>query len=76
MKLLVSTVAPYPWVKLNKQNKPVEKGQFIEAAFINTIPRNVSSVIGIAPADTTLFQQVEVPTKKRNNILYFQNHLS
>jgi len=69
MKLLVSTVAPYPWVKLNKQNKPVEKGQFIEAAFISTIPRDVSSVFGIAPADTTLFQQVEVPTKKRNNML-------
>ncbi len=69
MKLLVSTVAPYPWVKLNKQNKPVEKGQFIEAAFISTIPRDVSSVLGVAPADTTIFHEVEVPTKKRNNML-------
>ena len=69
MKLLVSTVAPYPWVKLNKQNLPVEKGQFIEAAFIRTIPRDVHSVIGVAPADSTTFHQVEVPTKKRSNML-------
>jgi general secretion pathway protein L len=69
MKLLVSTVAPYPWIKLNKQNKPVDKGQFIEAAFISTIPSDVQSVIGVAPADTTTFHQVEVPTRKRSNML-------
>jgi len=69
MKLLVSTVAPYPWVKLNKHNKPVEKGEFIEAAFISTIPRDVISIIGVAPADTTPFHQVVVPTKKRSTLL-------
>jgi general secretion pathway protein L len=69
MKLLVSTVAPYSWVKLNKHNKPVDKGQFIEAAFISTIPSDVDSVIGVAPADTTTFHQVEVPTRKRSNML-------
>jgi general secretion pathway protein L len=69
MKLLVSTIAPYSWVKLNSAGKPVEKGQFIEAAFLSTIPRDVSSVIGVAPADTTTFHHVEVPTKKRSNML-------
>ena len=69
MKLLVSTVAPYPWIKLNKHNEPVDKGQFIEAAFFSTIPSDVHSVIGVAPADTTTFHQVEVPTRKRSNML-------
>ncbi len=69
MKLLVSTVAPYPWVKLNKQNLPVEKGEFMEAAFISTISRENRSIIGVAPADSTTFHRVEVPTKKRSNML-------
>ncbi len=69
MKLLVSTVAPYPWVKLNKHNKAVDKGEFMEAAFMSTISRDVRSVIGVAPADTTTFHQLDVPTKKRSNML-------
>lgn len=69
MKLLVSTVAPYAWVKLNKQGRPVDKGQFIEAAFLNSYPKQVHSVIGVAPSDSTTFHQVEVPTKNRSNML-------
>lgn len=69
MKLLVSTVAPYAWVKLDKRDRPVDKGQFIEAAFLNTYPRQVRSVIGVAPSDSTAFHQIEVPTKNRGNML-------
>jgi len=69
MKLLVSTVAPYQWVKLNKQNKPVEQGQFMEAAFLNTIARDITAVIGVAPADSTTFHQIQIPTKKRSSML-------
>jgi general secretion pathway protein L len=69
MKLLVSTVAPYSWAKLNKHGKAVEQGQFIESAFLNTIPRNISSVIGVAPAAFTTYHQVVIPTKKRSNML-------
>ena len=69
MKLLVSTVAPYQWVKLNKRGKPIEKGQFTEAAFLNTIHKSVTSVIGVAPADSTTFHQVDIPTKRHANML-------
>lgn len=69
MKLLVSTVAPYLWVKLNKRGKPIEKGQFTEAAFLNTIPKSVTSVIGVAPADSTTFHHVDIPTKRQANML-------
>ena len=69
MKLLVSTVAPYAWVKLDKHDRPVDKGQFIEAAFLNTYPKQIHSVIGVAPSDSTTFHQVEVPTKNRSNML-------
>ncbi len=69
MKLLVSTVAPYKWIKLDKTGAPVEKGQFTQTAFFNTIPRNVSSVIGVAPGNATTFHSVEIPAKKRANML-------
>lgn len=69
MKLLVSTVAPYFWVKLNKHGKPIENGQFRDAAFINTIPKSVTSVIGVAPADSITFHSVDIPTKRQANML-------
>lgn len=69
MKLLVSTVAPYHWVKLNKGGTPIEKGQFTETAFLKTIPASVTSIIGVAPAETTTFHRVEIPTNRRANML-------
>ena len=69
MKLLVSTIAPYEWVKLDKQDKPVEKGQFSETAFLNTITKEITSVIGVAPANTTTFHSLDIPTKNRANML-------
>ncbi len=69
MKLLVSTVEPYAWVRLDKHDKPVEKGQFIEAAFLNTFPKQVKAVIAVAPADATTFHRVDIPTKNRANML-------
>jgi len=69
MKLLVSTVAPYTWVRLDKHGKPMDKGQFIEAAFLNTFPKKVKSVIAVAPADASTFHRVEIPTKNRSNML-------
>lgn len=69
MKLLVSTIAPYRWVKLDRQDRPVERGQFIEAAFLSTIPRDISSVIGVAPVYASTFHSVDIPTRKRANLL-------
>lgn len=69
MKLLVSTIAPFIWVKLDKHDRPIDKGQFIEAAFLNTYSKQVRSVIGVAPSESTVFQQVDVPTKNRSNML-------
>ncbi len=69
MKLLVSTVVPYQWVKLGKHGKPIEKGQFTEAAFFTTIPASVTSVVGVAPADSTTFHHVDIPTKRHANML-------
>ncbi len=69
MKLLVSTIAPYHWVKLDRNDRPVERGQFIEAAFISTVPRDVGTVIGVAPAHATTFHSVDIPTRKRSNML-------
>ena len=69
MKLLVSTDAPYFWVKLGKHDKPIEKGQFTEVAFLSTIPKSVTSIIGVAPANSTTFHQVEIPTKRHANML-------
>jgi len=69
MKLLVSTVAPFAWVRLDKHDRPVEKGQFREAAFLNTIPAQVSSVIGVAPAVSNTIHRIAIPTKNRANML-------
>jgi len=69
MKLLVSTVAPYAWVRLDKYDRPVEKGQFVEAAFLNTFPRQVTSVIGVAPAVSNTIHRISIPTKNRANML-------
>ena len=69
MKLLVSTIAPYAWVKLDRHDRPVEQGQFLEAAFLSTIGRDISSVIGVAPAYATTFHTVDIPTRKRSNML-------
>ena len=69
MKLLVSTIAPYRWVKLDRQDRPIERGQFTEAAFISTLPRDVSSVVGVARAYATTFHSVDIPTRKRANLL-------
>lgn len=68
MKLLVSTVPPYEWLRLDRHNKAVDKGAFLEAAFLNTIPRDIKSVIGVAPAESTTCHTVEVPAKKRSNM--------
>lgn len=41
----------------------------MDAAFLNTIPREVTTIMGVAPADSTTFHQVEIPTKKRSSML-------
>lgn len=69
MKLLVSTVAPYAWVRLDKHDRPIEKGQFMEAAFLNTFSREVTSVIAVAPAVSATIHRISIPTKNRANML-------
>ncbi|MEE9447489.1 MAG: type II secretion system protein GspL, partial [Arenicellales bacterium] len=68
MKLIVSTVAPYPWLKLDKNGRPVDKGQFNEKAFLNTFPKEIQSVIGVAPAGSSTFHSVKIPSKRLANI--------
>ncbi len=66
MKLLVTLEKPYRWVKLNNKGLVVDRGRFnIDVDLAVMIPKDVTSIIGVAPAEAVTIHSVDIPTKRR-----------